>query len=172
MNQTHNPTDPAALSPEALDRLLRALLDAELTFPEVAARLDLTIDDLSALLATPDIQKTLESLQKALEQRSRLLGITSETAALGALATVMDELTHAESRRKALQSERAAALESDNHALLPIIDNSLAALEARGKELAELSRSARATLTFTKTKKPDPLPQIPQNTLRLAGGSE
>src|SRR5690606_27932882 len=101
-------THTATLSPDELDSLLQALLDHEIDFPAVAARLGLSIADLAALVTSPDIRQTLETLRQALSQRARLLSVTSETAALGALCTVMDELGDASERREALEAEKAA----------------------------------------------------------------
>jgi len=168
MNTKTNPTTDPAL----LDRLLHALLDGELSFPEVAAKVGLSIADLSALLTTPEIRMTLDSLQEALQRRSRLLSLTSQTAALNALCTVMDELGEAPEHRKALEAEKAAAEKQVNPTKAEAAANALAALEARDKQLAELSRSARATLTYARATRTDTRYDFPEQTLRLAGGSE
>ncbi|MFI4854630.1 MAG: hypothetical protein ACIAQF_06580, partial [Phycisphaerales bacterium JB065] len=108
----------------------------------------------------------------ALSQRARLLSVTSETAALGALCTVMDELGDASERREALEAEKAAAEKQADTAKAEAAANALAALIARDKQLAELSRCARATLTYARATRPDTRQEFPEQTLRLAGGSE
>lgn len=168
MNTKTNPTtDPATL-----DRLLHALLDGELAFPDLAARLNLTIADLAALITSPEVAKTIETLRQALSQRSRLLGLTSQTAALNALCTVMDELGEAPARQQALEAEKAAAEKQSNTPKAEAAANALAALEARDKQLAELSRCARATLTYARSTRAENRTEIPEQNLRLAGGSE
>lgn len=170
--QPNASTHPATLSPDELDRLLQALLDHEIDFPAVAARLGLSIADLAALVTSPDIRQTLETLRQALSQRARLLSVTSETAALGALCTVMDELGDASERREALEAEKAAAEKQADTTKAEAVANALAALIARDKQLAELSRCARATLTYARATRPDTRQEFPEQTLRLAGGSE
>lgn len=169
---THTNTTPDRPDPTTLDQLLHALLDGDLTFPQVAARVSLSIADLAALLASPEVRKVLDALHEALAQRSRLLSATSESAALGALSTVMDELSKAETRREALEAEKAQAERRHHAPLTEALARSLAALENRDKQLAELSRSARATLTYARATRADTRHDLPQQTLRLAGGSE
>jgi hypothetical protein len=168
MKTPPNPT----IAPDTLDNLLHALLDGDLPFPDLAARLGLSIADLAALITSPEVRQTIETLREALIQRSRLLSVTSQTAALNALCTVMDELGEAPARQQALEAEKAAAEKQSNTTKAEAATNALAALEARDKQLAELSRSARATLTYARATRAGMQQEIPQQSLRLAGGSE
>ncbi len=168
------PPNPKAAtpSPQTLDTLLRALLDGDIPFPDLAARLGLSIADLAALITSPEVARTIETLREALIQRSRLLSVTSQTAALNALCTVMDELGEAPAKRETLEAEKAAAEKQSNTPKAEAAAKALATLEARDKQLAELSRSARATLTFARATRQDTRYDFPEQTLRLAGGSE
>lgn len=168
MKTPPNPT----IDPQTLNNLLHALLDGDLPFPDLAAKLGLSIANLAALITSPEVARTIDTLREALIQRSRLLSVTSQTAALSALCTVMDELGEAPARQQTLEAEKAAAEKQANTPKAEAAAKALAALEARDKQLAELSRSARATLTYARATRADFRHEIPQQSLRLAVGTE
>ena len=167
MMTPHHPIDPASL-----DKLLAALLDGEQTFPQIAAAMAMSIADLASLLTSPEVRQTLETLRQALSQRSRLLSVNAETAALGALCTVMDELGNAQPDRQRLEAEKADAEKHDDQPRAAAATRALTALEDRSKQLAELSRCARATLTYARATRTTSRQDFPEQTLRLAGRSE
>jgi hypothetical protein len=145
-------TTTPAIDPQTVETVLVALLDPEATLPAVARASGMTVDALLELLETPEMQAKLERLQRVLDQRARLLAISAETAALGALSAQMSEIRQTEAEHTRLTSAREAALASDDPAAAKRAEDSLAQLEARFRKRTETARSARATLTHARSR--------------------
>ncbi|XOV77074.1 MAG: hypothetical protein ACFHWZ_09885 [Phycisphaerales bacterium] len=133
---------PVQLTEERLNALLAGLLDPQTPFEGVAAAVGLTVDQLITLLDTPAMQDRLARLERTLTQRSRLVTVASQTAAVGALSTVIDELGSAGEQRAKVESALAEAQAEDDEEAIDEAATALVALDHRTRELTEIARSA------------------------------
>lgn len=164
--------NPVELTEDRLDALLSALLDPQIPLEGVAVSVGLTVDQLITLLDTPAMQDRLARLERTLTQRSRLVTVASQTAAVGALSTVIDELGSAGEQRARVESALAEAQAEDDEEAIEEAATALMALDHRTRELTEVARSARALLSFARTLKVTVKQPNPETTLRIAPGGE
>lgn len=164
--------NPVELTEDRLDALLSALLDPQIPLEGVAIAIGLTVDQLITLLDTPAMQDRLARLERTLTQRSRLVTVASQTGAVGALSTVIDELGSAGEQRARVESALAAAQAEDDEEAIDEAATALIALDHRTRQLTEIARSARALLSFARTLKVTVKQPNPETTLRIAPEGE
>ncbi len=163
---------PLTLTEDRLDTLLSALLDPQIPLEGVARAVGLTVDQLITLLDKPAMQDRLTRLERALAQRSRLVTVASQTAAVGALSTVIDELRSTGEQRAELESALAAAQAEDDEEAIDEAATALIALDHRTRQLTEIARSARSLLSFARALKVTVQQPNPESALRIAPGGE
>jgi len=164
--------NPVNLTEDRLDALLSALLDPQIPLEGVAVSVGLTVDQLITQLDTPAMQDRLARLERALAQRSRLVTVASQTAAVGALSTVIDELGSAGEQRTGLESALAEAQAEDDEQAIDEAATALIVLDHRTRQLTEIARSARALLSFARTLKVTVKQPNPESALRIAPDGE
>ena len=118
------------------------------------------------------MQDRLARLERALAQRSRLVTVASQTGAVGALSTVIDELGSAGEQRTQFESALAEAQAETDEDGIDEATTASSPSTIAPRELTEIARSARALLSFARTLKVTVKQPNPDSALRIAPGGE